>query len=145
MQEVTSILQRMRELAIQSASDTNSDADREFLQNEIDQLSTELDRIASTTQYNGINVLDGTYSNKVFQIGANAGQTMNISIGSMSSGVLGVATSNSASVSNSSTVTTSSQTVTSGGATAKGTNAVQTVVNLEFLNNSGKMHILLQL
>ena len=46
MQEVTSILQRMRELAIQSASDTNSDADREFLQNEIDQLSTELDRIA---------------------------------------------------------------------------------------------------
>ena len=138
MQEVTSILQRMRELAIQSASDTNSDADREFLQNEIDQLSTELDRIASTTQYNGINVLDGTYSNKVFQIGANAGQTMNISIGSMSSGVLGVATSNSASVSNSSAVTTSSQTVTSGGATAKGTNAVQTVVNLEFLNNSGQ-------
>ena len=138
MQEVTSILQRMRELAIQSASDTNSDADREFLQNEIDQLSTELDRIASTTQYNGINVLDGTYSNKVFQIGANAGQTMNISIGSMSSGVLGVATSNSASVSNSSTVTTSSQTVTTGGATAKGTNAVQTVVNLEFLNNSGQ-------
>ena len=133
MQEVTSILQRMRELAIQSASDTNSDADREFLQNEIDQLSTELDRIASTTQYNGINVLDGTYSNKVFQIGANAGQTMNISIGSMSSGVLGVATSNSASVSNASTVTTSSQTVTSGGATVKGTNAVQTVVNLEFL------------
>ena len=56
------------ELAIQSASDTNSDADREFLQNEIDQLSTELDRIASTTQYNGINVLDGTYSNKVFKL-----------------------------------------------------------------------------
>ena len=63
----------------------------------------------------------------------------------MSSGVLGVATSNSASVSNSSVVTTSSQTVTSGGATAKGTNAVQTVVNLEFLNNSGQTRILLQL
>ena len=139
MQEVTSILQRMRELAIQSASDTNSDADRTFLQNEIDQLSTELDRIASTTQYNGINVLDGTYSNKVFQIGANAGQTMNISIGAMSSSVLGVATSNSASVSNASTVTnSSSQTVTTGGATAAGTQAVQTVVNLEFLNNSGQ-------
>ena len=61
-----------------------------FLQNEIDQLSTELDRIASTTQYNGINVLDGTYANKVFQIGANAGQTMNISIGSMASNVLGL-------------------------------------------------------
>ncbi|MAC67590.1 MAG: hypothetical protein CMK54_06265, partial [Proteobacteria bacterium] len=138
MQEVTSILQRMRELAIQSASDTNSDADRTFLQNEIDQLSTELDRIASTTQYNGINVLDGSYSGKVFQIGANAGQTMNISIGSMNSGVLGVATSNSASVSSSSSNVGSTTTVTSGGATAAGTAAVQTVVNLEFLNNSGQ-------
>jgi flagellin len=139
MQEVTSILQRMRELAIQSASDTNSDADRTFLQNEIDQLSTELDRIASTTQYNGINVLDGSYSNKVFQIGANAGQTMNISIGSMSSGVLGVATSNSAAVASSSlTPTNTTTTATTGGATAKGTEAVQTVVNLEFLNNSGQ-------
>ena len=138
MQEVTSILQRMRELAIQSASDTNSDADRTFLQNEIDQLSTELDRIASTTQYNGVNVLDGTYANKIFQIGANAGQTMNISIGSMSSQVLGVATSNAAAVSSSSIVpSTSTTTVTSGGATAKGTEAVQTVVNLEFQNNSG--------
>jgi flagellin len=140
MQEVTSILQRMRELAIQSASDTNSDADRTFLQNEIDQLSTELDRIASTTQYNGINVLDGSYANKVFQIGANAGQTMNISIGSMSSSVLGVATSNSAAVANTSSIvpTNSITTATTGGATAKGTEAVQTVVNLEFLNNSGQ-------
>ena len=92
-------------------------------------MSTELDRIATTTQYNGINVLDGTYANKVFQIGANAGQTMNISIGNMSSNVLGVATSNSAAVSNTST---STQTVTTGGATAKGTEAVQTVVNLIF-------------
>ena len=140
MQEVTSILQRMRELAIQSASDTNSDADRTFLQNEIDQLSTELDRIASTTQYNGINVLDGSYANKVFQIGANAGQTMNISIGSMSSNVLGVATSNAAAVSSTSTITPTSTTTTAttGGATAKGTEAVQTVVNLEFINNSGQ-------
>ena len=138
MQEVTSILQRMRELAIQSASDTNSDADRTFLQNEIDQLSTELDRIATTTQYNGINVLDGSYSGKVFQIGANAGQTMNISIGSMNSSVLGVATSNSASVSSSSSTVGSTTTVTSGGATAAGTSSIQTVVNLEFLNNSGQ-------
>ena len=71
---------------------------------------------------------------RYFQIGANAGQTMNISIGNMSSNVLGVATSNSAAVSNAST---STQTVTTGGATAKGTEAVQTVVNLDFLNNSG--------
>ena len=138
MQEVTSILQRMRELAIQSASDTNSDADREFLQNEIDQLSTELDRIASTTQYNGINVLDGSYANKVFQIGANAGQTMNISIGSMASGVLELLRQIQPLFRMHLLLFQSSQTVTTGGATAAGTNAVQTVVNLEFLNNSGK-------
>lgn len=139
MQEVTSILQRMRELAIQAASDTNSDSDRGFLQNEVDQLATELDRIASTTQYNGINVLDGTFANKVFQIGANGGQTMNISIGSMASQILGVATSNSASVSSgsSSAAIASSSTNVTGGASAEGTAAVQTVVNLEFLNNSG--------
>ena len=137
MQEVTSILQRMRELAIQSASDTNSDADREFLQNEIDQLSTELDRIASTTQYNGINVLDGTYANKVFQIGANAGQTMNISIGNMSSNVLGVATSNSAAVSSHCSSTSTTKRLQRVELPQKGTEAVQTVVNLDFLNNSG--------
>ena len=54
MQEVTSILQRMRELALQASSDTNSDSDRAYLQNEVNQLSTELDRISNTTQYNAI-------------------------------------------------------------------------------------------
>ena len=62
-----------------SVEHRTSDADRQFA-NEIDQLSTELDRIASTTQYNGINVLDGTYANKVFQIGANSGQTVRLSL-----------------------------------------------------------------
>ena len=140
MQEVTSILQRMRELALQASSDTNSDSDRAYLQNEVNQLSTELDRISTTTQYNAVNLLDGSYTGKVFQIGSNGGQTMNISIGSMGSNVLGAATSNSGTVS-STPVTTSapvtSSTVTTGGSTAKGTDAVQTVVNLEFLNNSG--------
>ena len=139
MQEVTSILQRMRELALQASSDTNSDSDRVYLQNEVNQLSTELDRISSTTQYNAINLLDGGYQNKTFQIGSNGGQTMNISIGSMNSSVLGAATSNSGSVSSPavSSNSVSSGNVTSGGTTAKGTDAVQTVVNLEFLNNSG--------
>jgi flagellin len=137
MQEVTSILQRMRELALQASSDTNSDSDRAYLQNEVNQLSTELDRISSTTQYNAINLLDGGYQNKVFQIGSNGGQTMNISIGSMNTAVLGAATSNAGQVSSSTSVAASTSTVTSGGSTAKGTDAVQTVVNLEFLNNSG--------
>lgn len=139
MQEVTSILQRMRELALQASSDTNSDSDRAYLQNEVNQLSTELDRISNTTQYNAINLLDGGYQNKVFQIGSNGGQTMNISIGSMATNVLGAATSNAGQASTTTTVTSpTSQTVTTGGTTAKGTDAVQTVVNLEFLNNSGQ-------
>ena len=83
MQEVTSILQRMRELAIRLMIRTTMRTG--ILANEINQLSTELDRIATTTQYNGVNVLDGSYANKVFQIGANAGQTMNICIGGLAS------------------------------------------------------------
>ena len=87
MEEVTNMLQRIRELSIQSANDTNSDKDREYLQDEVNQLIREIDRISETTQFNSMNVLDGTYECKIFQIGANQGQTMNISIGSMSSKV----------------------------------------------------------
>ena len=71
MEEVTNMLQRMRELALQSSNDTNSDLDRRYLQDEIDQLAAEIDRVANTTQFNSINVLDGSYSSKVFQIGSN--------------------------------------------------------------------------
>jgi len=85
MDEVTNILQRMRELAVQSASDTNSAEDRTNLNQEIEQLSSEIDRISSTTQFNNMNILDGSFAGKVFQIGANANQTMGLSIGSMNS------------------------------------------------------------
>ena len=60
LQESTNILQRMRELAVQSANDTNSDSDRQSLQSEVEQLQEELDRIAETTQFNGKNLLDGS-------------------------------------------------------------------------------------
>ena len=93
MQEINNILQRMRELAVQSSNDSNGAEDRAFLQAEVAQLSDEIDRIATTTQFNGINVLDGGFANKKFQIGANAGQTMSISIGDMRSSALGVASS----------------------------------------------------
>merc|ERR1711998_565043 len=85
MEEVTTMLQRMRELALQAANDTNSAKDRRYLQDEVDQLAAEIDRISGTTQFNSINVLDGSYASKVFQIGSNNNQTMNISIGSMNS------------------------------------------------------------
>ena len=93
MQEINNILQRMRELAVQSSNDSNSADDRAFLQAEVSQLSDEIDRIATTTQFNGINVLDGGFQNKTFQIGANNGQTMQISVGDMRSSALGVASS----------------------------------------------------
>jgi len=71
MQEVTSILQRMRELAVQSASDTNGSVDRSYLQAEVTQLSSEIDRISNTTQWNSMNILDGSYRNKLFSIDLN--------------------------------------------------------------------------
>lgn len=90
LNEAHSILQRMNELATQAANDTNTSADRTALQQEIDQLTTELDRISSTTQFNTMNLLDGNFKNKNLQVGALEGQTIAISIGSMSSTTLGV-------------------------------------------------------
>ncbi|MCB1759841.1 MAG: flagellin [Gammaproteobacteria bacterium] len=72
-------LQRIRELAVQSANDTNSASDRASLQEEVAQLIAEVDRIANTTQFNGQNVLDGSVSSLLFQVGANANQTISVS------------------------------------------------------------------
>ncbi|HBG20956.1 MAG TPA: flagellin domain-containing protein [Desulfobulbaceae bacterium] len=82
LQETTNILQRMRELAVQSANDTNSASDRSSLQAEVNQLKQEITRIANTTTFNDRNVLDGTLNNAQFQVGANANETISFSIGS---------------------------------------------------------------
>ena len=76
------ILQRVRTLAVQSANDTNSSSDRQALQAEVSQLISEFDRIATTTQFNGLNLLDGNFSKTQFQVGANANQTITFGIGS---------------------------------------------------------------
>jgi flagellin len=76
------LLQRVRELAVQSANGTNSSSDRAALNNEVSQLKQELSRVANTTQFNGQNVLDGTLSAAQFQVGANANQTITVSIAS---------------------------------------------------------------
>ena len=80
MDEMTNILQRMRELSVQAANDTNSDSNRASIQIEIDQLYTELDRIAETTSFNGINLLDGSNKSTSLQIGSEANQTLEFSI-----------------------------------------------------------------
>jgi len=71
-------LQRIRELAVQSINDTNSSADRQALNNEVSQLIAEINRISTSTQFNGQNILDGSLSTLTFQVGANQGQTIQV-------------------------------------------------------------------
>src|SRR5690349_3412893 len=79
------ILQRIRELAIQSANATNSATDRKALNDEVNQLVQEVNRVASTTTFNGLKVLDGSYQGQQFQVGANANETIGVSIQGASS------------------------------------------------------------
>lgn len=79
------ILQRIRELAVQSANSTNSATDRKALNDEVNQLIQEVDRVSSTTTFNGLKVLDGTYQGQQFQVGANANETIGVSIQGASS------------------------------------------------------------
>lgn len=74
--EAGNILQRVRELSVQSANATNSASDRQALQSEVGQLVSELDRIATNTEFNGQKILDGTFGAAIFQVGANANQTI---------------------------------------------------------------------
>ncbi|NLM48301.1 MAG: flagellin [Epulopiscium sp.] len=90
LNETHAILQRMRELAVQAANDTYVDNDRSYIQAEIKQLTAEINRIASTTEFNTQKLLDGNYSGKKFQIGANAEQIVTLSIESMKSSDLDI-------------------------------------------------------
>ena len=90
LSSVSDNLQRIRELAVQSANATNSSSDRASLQLEVSQLQQEIDRVATQTQFNGTNLLDGSFTAKAFQVGANAGQTITVaSIASARSSALG--------------------------------------------------------
>lgn len=80
LQEVTNNLQRIRELAVQSANATNSDSDRVALNAEVQQRIAEIDRIASQTSFNGRKVLDSTFGNATFQVGANVGETISVNL-----------------------------------------------------------------
>ncbi len=78
--EITNNLQRIRELAVQSANATNSSSDRAALDQEVQQLIAEMDRVASQTSFNGQNVLDGTFGNATFQVGSEVGQTISVNL-----------------------------------------------------------------
>jgi len=87
--EYGNILQRVRELALQSANSTNSSSDRAALNSEVQQQLSELNRISTQTQFNGQNVLDGSFTGAQFQVGANANQTISVTIGNASTDALG--------------------------------------------------------
>lgn len=100
LNETHSILQRMRELAVQSSNDTNTNSDREALQKEVDELAKEITRIANTTEFNTKKLLDGSAdggtnvtssANLSFHIGANASQSISLTIAAMDAHSLGVA------------------------------------------------------
>lgn len=78
LDEITANLQRIRELAVQSANASNSNSDREALNQEVQQRIAEVNRIASQTSFNGLRVLDGTLPTQTFQVGANAGETISV-------------------------------------------------------------------
>lgn len=87
--ETVNSLQRIRELSVQSANDTNSTSDRASLQEEVDQLTQEINRIADTTQFNGLDVLNGDFTGQKFQVGANSGQTIGVSVDSARANEIG--------------------------------------------------------
>lgn len=87
---MTSALQRMRELALQSANATNSDIDRVALNAEVFQLKSEIDRIAEKTNFNGTRLLDGSFTDVTFQVGANEGESLSFSVNEVSGSTLGI-------------------------------------------------------
>jgi len=91
LNETHSILQRMRELSVQGANDTNVTEDRTAIETELKQLTSEIDRIAKQTQFNKKDVLANTSTVKI-QVGANSGQTISVSLKTMTSSALGLAT-----------------------------------------------------
>ena len=90
LSETTNALQRIRELAIQSANSTNSAADRAALQSEVNQLVSEIDRVANTTTFNGLKLLDGSFTGQSFHVGADANQTIGVNVAGSTSSSLGV-------------------------------------------------------
>ena len=78
LSETGNILQRMRELAVQSANASNSSADRSALQSEVAQLTAEIDRIATNTAFGDVKLLNGNFTNQQFQVGANVGESIGI-------------------------------------------------------------------
>lgn len=90
LNETHAILQRMRELAVQASNDTNTEAERNAIQKEIDQLTEEISRIGNQTEFNTMKLLNGSKTSFTIQVGANTGQTMTIEMADMRSEAIGL-------------------------------------------------------
>lgn len=133
LQESTNILQRMRELAVQSANDTNSASDRASLQSEVNQLKQELTRIAETTTFNGKNLLDGSLTTAQFQVGANANETISFGVSSAKATDLGsnnLTTDNAQGI-ESATYSGTAATITTSGAEGSGDTAANNLADAQ--------------
>ena len=138
LNEVHSMLQRISELAVQASSDINATADRTAVNDEITQLTTEIDRVASTTQFNKMNILDGTFKDKSIQVGANAGENIAISIDNMDCATLGMTNAGVDSYTNANTTLTNAQNaITSLSSKRSALGAIQNRLELTYdnLNN----------
>lgn len=143
---VSDSLQRIRELAVQSANDTNSASDRQAINNEVSALISEVNRVANSTQFNGQNILDGSSGELFFQVGANEGQTISVSGVDARSSQLGASVSEGGSVASSdlSAANTNNDVLTINGTditfgtdvTSADTDALVDAINLE-ANNTG--------
>jgi flagellin len=134
--EVTNNLQRIRELAVQARNATNSSTDRAALDTEAQQLKAEIDRVATTTAFNGVKLLDGSFTNQAFQVGANVGETITVSaiVNAQSSalGTSNIATTTGAAITATGAITAGDVTVngTSIGAVAAGASPAVQAGNL---------------
>ena len=131
--EVSNLLQRARELAVQSANDSNSASDRSSLNSEVSNILAELDRLASTVQFNNRKLLDGSFSNAQFQVGANANETVTFSVTSVNTADLGAKVLQGNSVSSTALAGLTSITINGISVTINAQSTIDGVVNA--LNN----------
>lgn len=137
LNETHAILQRMRELAVQSANDTNVTSDRGDLQKEINALSEEITRIANNTEFNTQKLLNGSFKTKKFHIGANAGQNISLTVGTMTAAKLAVSKiSISSQTAANTAITTINTAITTVSATRSDLGAVQNRLE-HTINNLG--------
>jgi len=144
LNETQAILQRMRELAVQSANDTNVDADRQSIQDEINQLAREITRIAETTEFNTQKLLNGTLKDIAFHIGANQGQNITLSINNMDAyalrvtqAVVGTGDFSQVTLENLTTTAISVKFITSGGSTPDIVAATSTTLTINVRVGTG--------